>query len=81
MAPTAAQSLFGASVAGVGDFNADGFSDILVGVPNASVGQNGEGAGLLFLGAPVPSIRSPMARSRAIRPALASVRPWPVPAT
>ena len=50
VAPTAAQSLFGASVAGAGDVNADGFSDILVGVPNASVGQAGEGAGLLFLG-------------------------------
>jgi hypothetical protein len=50
IAPTAAQSLFGASLAGAGDVNADGFSDILIGVPNASVGQTGEGAGLLFLG-------------------------------
>lgn len=50
LAPTAAQSRFGSSLAGVGDFNADGFADFVVGVPNATVGQSGEGAGLLYLG-------------------------------
>jgi len=50
LAPTAANSLFGASLAGGGDVNGDGFSDFVVGVPQASVGQTGEGAGLLYFG-------------------------------
>ncbi|AVP99482.1 hypothetical protein C7S18_20920 [Ahniella affigens] len=50
LAPTAAGSRFGASLASAGDFNGDGLADFVVGVPNASVGQTGEGAGLLYLG-------------------------------
>lgn len=50
LAPTAAQSRFGASLASAGDFNGDGFSDIVIGVPNATVGESGEGAALLYLG-------------------------------
>ncbi|WP_170113402.1 FG-GAP-like repeat-containing protein [Ahniella affigens] len=50
MAPTAAGSRFGTSVASAGDFNGDGFADFVVGVPSASLGQTGEGAGLLYLG-------------------------------
>ncbi len=53
-APTAAGSLFGSSLASAGDFNGDGFADLIVGVPNATVGQTGEGAALLYLGSNGP---------------------------
>lgn len=56
MSPTAAAALFGFGVAGAGDVNGDGYADVLVGIPNATVpsvgGQVGEGAGLLYLGGP-----------------------------
>jgi hypothetical protein len=41
---------FGKSMAGVGDVNGDGFSDIVVGAPSYDAGQANEGAVFLFLG-------------------------------
>ncbi|MBK8283768.1 MAG: FG-GAP repeat protein [Ahniella sp.] len=44
---------FGTSVAGAGDVNGDGFSDVLVGAPEFDVvGSNNEGAVFLYLGRP-----------------------------
>lgn len=47
-----AQYQAGASVAGPGDTNGDGFDDLLVGVPGDDSGGDGAGAALLFLGGP-----------------------------
>ena len=44
--------LFGFSVAGAGDVNGDGFSDVIVGAPNFSNGQSKEGRAFVYLGAP-----------------------------
>ena len=41
---------FGASVAGAGDVNGDGYADVLVGAPNYTNGQQLEGAAFVFLG-------------------------------
>jgi hypothetical protein len=42
---------FGASVAGAGDIDGDGYADVIVGAPFTSeTGQPGEGAALVFLG-------------------------------
>jgi hypothetical protein len=41
---------YGASLAGVGDVNGDGYSDVLVGAPGYDYGQVDEGAVFLFLG-------------------------------
>lgn len=40
----------GSSVAGIGDFNGDGFDDFIVGVPGDDGGGTDAGAALLFLG-------------------------------
>ncbi|SEI66352.1 FG-GAP repeat-containing protein [Dyadobacter sp. SG02] len=40
----------GTSVAGAGDVNADGFSDVLVGAPFYDLGEANEGAALVYLG-------------------------------
>jgi len=40
----------GTSVAGVGDFNGDGFDDLVVGVPFADTSASDSGVALLFLG-------------------------------
>jgi len=40
----------GFSVAGAGDVNADGYSDVVVGVPGYDNGQDNEGAAFLYLG-------------------------------
>lgn len=50
-------SRFGASVAGAGDVNGDGYADVIVGAPRYENGQFEEGAAFLFLGGPggVPS--------------------------
>ncbi len=47
----------GASVAGAGDVNGDGYSDVIAGAPSYDAGQLDEGAAFLFLGgaAGVPS--------------------------
>ncbi len=41
---------FGASVAGAGDVNGDGYDDVIVGAPHYDSGQNAEGAAFVFLG-------------------------------
>ncbi len=41
---------FGASVAGAGDVNGDGLSDIIVGAPSATNTLSGEGAARVFIG-------------------------------
>ncbi len=45
-----ADAKFGFSVAGAGDVNRDGFSDVIVGAPNYSNGQVGEGAAFVYYG-------------------------------
>jgi hypothetical protein len=41
---------FGESVASAGDFNGDGFGDVIVGAPGATHGQTNEGQAFLFKG-------------------------------
>lgn len=43
-------TLFGASVASAGDVNGDGFSDVIVGAPSYSNGQDREGRAYVYLG-------------------------------
>jgi hypothetical protein len=43
-------SWFGASIAGAGDVNGDGFADIIIGAREYDHGQTNEGAAFLFLG-------------------------------
>ncbi|WP_138484875.1 FG-GAP-like repeat-containing protein [Dyadobacter bucti] len=43
-------SFFGHSVAGAGDINGDGFSDVIVGAHQYDKGQNNEGAAFVFYG-------------------------------
>ncbi|MBK7368181.1 MAG: FG-GAP repeat protein [Candidatus Eisenbacteria bacterium] len=50
LAGTQNNSGFGAVVAGAGDVNGDGFSDVLVGAPFFDSGQNDEGVAYLYLG-------------------------------
>jgi len=45
-----AYALFGASVAGAGDVNGDGYADVVVGAYDYDAGQNNEGAAFVFLG-------------------------------
>ena len=42
--------VFGAWVAGVGDVNADGYGDVVVGAPWYNNGESDEGAAFLFFG-------------------------------
>ncbi|MBI5365271.1 MAG: FG-GAP repeat protein [Planctomycetes bacterium] len=46
----AAAARFGQSVAGAGDANNDGFSEVVVGAPGVSNGESGEGRAYLYLG-------------------------------
>ena len=48
--PNVGQSLYGTAVASAGDVNGDGFSDVIVGAPNLSNGQEQEGKAYLYLG-------------------------------
>ncbi|MFQ5700846.1 MAG: FG-GAP-like repeat-containing protein [Acidobacteriota bacterium] len=41
---------FGSSVAGAGDVNGDGFSDVVVGAPGDAAGEAGEGLAYVYLG-------------------------------
>ncbi|MBN2384720.1 FG-GAP repeat protein [bacterium] len=41
---------FGYSLAAAGDVNGDGFGDIIIGTPEASIDYNGEGVALLYYG-------------------------------
>jgi len=43
-----AGSLFGQSVAGIGDIDGNGYDDVIVGAPNYTDGQSGEGAAFIF---------------------------------
>jgi hypothetical protein len=43
---------FGSSVSGAGDVNGDGYSDVIVGAPYYSNGQNHEGKAFVFHGSP-----------------------------
>ncbi|MCB9166385.1 MAG: FG-GAP repeat protein [Flavobacteriales bacterium] len=45
-----AGDLFGSAVATAGDVNGDGYSDVLVGAPDHTNGQTGEGAAYLYYG-------------------------------
>ncbi len=45
-----ASALLGASVAGAGDVNGDGYADVIVGAPNYDSGQADEGAAFVYLG-------------------------------
>lgn len=45
-----AMAKFGSSVAGAGDVNADGFSDVLVGAPFFDQGEADEGGAFLYMG-------------------------------
>jgi len=47
-----ADAHFGASVAGVGDVNGDGFDDVIVGAPDFHGGLQHEGRASVFLGSP-----------------------------
>jgi len=48
--PDLAGASLGGAVAGAGDVNGDGYSDVLVGAPGYSDGQVAEGAAFLYLG-------------------------------
>lgn len=50
LASNQAQARLGASVAGIGDVNGDGFGDVIVGAPSYDSGQATEGAAFVFLG-------------------------------
>lgn len=50
MSPAAPDSQYGSAISGGGDFNGDGRSDFVVGVPRFTAGQNLEGAALLYYG-------------------------------
>lgn len=43
-------SRYGASVAGAGDVNGDGYSDVIVGAPSHDLGEQDEGVTFLYLG-------------------------------
>jgi hypothetical protein len=45
-----AEAWFGASVAGAGDVNADGYDDVIVGAPHANEGQDNEGMAFVYFG-------------------------------
>jgi hypothetical protein len=45
-----ADTQLGASVAGAGDVNGDGYADVIVGAPGYDAGQNNEGAAFVFHG-------------------------------
>lgn len=52
---------FGTSVAGAGDLNADGYSDVIVGAPRYDNGEADEGAAFVYLGGPGGLTTSPAA--------------------
>jgi hypothetical protein len=54
LVPTAGASNFGISVAGVGDVNGDGFSDVMVGTDGSNVAYLWYGAMSGLAGAPIP---------------------------
>jgi MYXO-CTERM domain-containing protein len=56
-----ANARFGAAVAGAGDFNADGFGDVVVGAPGYSDGEVGEGRIYVYPGG-AAGLSAPVAR-------------------
>jgi hypothetical protein len=57
---------FGASVAGAGDVNGDGYADVIVGAPAYDAGEADEGAAFVFLGgaAGIPNASATSAQAR-----------------
>lgn len=55
-----ANAMMGSSIAGAGDVNADGFSDLLVGAPFYSQGQTEEGAAFVYLGSASGPVNMPI---------------------
>ncbi len=51
---------FGASVAGAGDVDGDGYDDIIIGAPDLGNGEAGEGAAFVYLGSPAGPSSTPV---------------------
>jgi len=59
-APTGSTlSYFGMSVASAGDINGDGYPDIIVGAPRATITQTGQGAAYIYYGGPMMDVANP----------------------
>ncbi len=58
-APAIPGAWFGHSVAGAGDLNGDGYSDVVVGAPRFTNGQSNEGAIYVYRGSPAGLVTTP----------------------
>ena len=56
------EPIFGEAVAKAGDFNGDGFDDVLIGASNLTHGEDREGAAFLYLGSPTGLSKRPSMR-------------------
>src|SRR5262245_61150284 len=66
----------GASVAGAGDLNGDGFADVAVGAPDYDAGSSGEGAAFVFAGNGDGVGRPVLAEQRRADSSGIPVQPW-----